>query len=249
MTWTNERLSATLSSIASEIDWPEGSDLAPRVAVRIATVQRRPRRWLALVATAIAVVLFLLTPSGQEAMAWLLRVSGIRVELSESQVPLQPPTTLVGGTEITLGEAERAVGFDLEAPESLPPPDSVQLLRWGGGQQVAMVWSDSEQLPEVFNTGVGLLLIQFEARLDEQLLLKEAPEATDIEPVEVNGDLGYFLSGAPHTVYFENPDGMIANDTIRLSANVLIWMSNGVTYRMESTLDLEESIEIAETLR
>jgi hypothetical protein len=248
VTWTDERIEASLASLAKEIDWPEGQDLAPGVASRMKSRSAPSRKRLAVGLAVLVAMLFLLSAPGQQAVAWLLRVSGIRIELSETAVPTLPPTTLVGGVETTLEEAEGAVGFDLERPENLPPPDSVQLLSWDGGQQVAMVWGESPGLPEVFDTGIGLLLIQFEARVDQQLLLKEASEATQIRPVRVNGAVGYFLSGAPHTVFFENEDGFIAHDEIRLAGNVLVWMSDGVTYRIESALGMEESVQVAESL-
>ena len=247
MRWTDRDLEMALTFLGVDIDWPDGPDLSPRVLNQI-TRATSPRRWLALVAAAVAVILLPLTPPGQQAVAWLLDIAGIRVELVGSGGPRQPPTTLVGGTGVSESEAEVTVGFDLKRPIDLPPPDSVQLVSWGGGQQVAMIWNESEELPEVFETGVGLLLIQFEARVDEQLLLKAASQETLIEPVEVNGVRGYFFSRAPHTVYFESPDRLIASDTIRLAGNVLIWMSDGVTYRMESDLGRERSIELAESL-
>lgn len=248
MTWTDERIQASLASLANEIAWPEGQDLARRVATRIKAGSVPSRRWLAVAVAVLLALFFLFSAPGQQAVAWLLRVSGIRIEFSETAVPTRPPTTLVGGIEASLDVAEGAVGFDLERPEDLPPPDSVQLLSWGGGQQVAMVWGESPDLPEVFDTGIGLLLIQFEARVDQQLLLKQASQATQIRPVRVNGAVGYFLSDAPHTVFFENEDGLIADDEIRLAGNVLVWMSDGVTYRIESALGLEESVRVAESL-
>ena len=248
MTWPDERIRASLESLAEEIDWPEGQDLAPRVASRIKLGSAPSRRWLAVGLAVLVALLFLFSAPGQQAVAWLLRVSGIRIEFSEAAVPTSPPTTLVGGVETSLDKAESVVGFDLERPEHLRPPDSVQLLRWGGGQQVAMVWGESPGLPEVFDTGIGLLLIQFEARVDQELLLKQASEATQITPVRVNGAAGFFLSGAPHTVFFESEDGRIADDDIRLAGNVLVWMSGGVTYRIESALGMEESLVVAESV-
>lgn len=246
--WTDQRLQAALSSLATEIDWPQGPDLTSRVVGQIGPSSSMARRWLALGTAVLVAVLFLFSPAGQEAVAWLVRVTGIRVELTESQVPPDPPATLVGGIDTSLAEAQNAVGFDLRRPRLLGTPDSVQLLRWGGGQQVAMIWSESDELPEVFETGIGLLLVQFEAQVEQELLVKQAPESTRIQPVRVNGDLGYFLSEAPHTVFFESPEGLITDDQLRLTGNVLVWMSDGVTYRIESALGLNESLEIAESL-
>lgn len=246
--WTNDRLEAALSSLPSEIDWPQGPDLSLRVVGRIEAKPTLSRRWLALGTAVLIALVLLLSAPGQEAVAWLLRVAGIRVELTESEVPTGPPATLIGGLEASLADAQTAVGFDLRRPLLLSAPDSVQLLTWGGGQQVAMLWAASNELPEVFDSGIGLLLIQFEARVDQELLLKQAPESTEIEPVRVNGELGYFLSEAPHTVFFESADGLITDDQLRLTGNVLVWMSDGVTYRIESGLGLSESLEIAESL-
>ena len=181
-------------------------------------------------------VLFTLTPPGQEAVAWLLRISGIRVELTETSIPMSPPTKLIDELEVTPEEAESCGWIRAPPTRRTTCPDSVQLVDWGGGQQVAMLWNQSSQLPEVMETGVGLLLLQFEARVDQELLVKEASDATRINPVSVNGDTGYFLSGAPHTVFFLGPDGVIADDQIRLAGNVLVWMADGITYRIESAL-------------
>ena len=248
MTWTDERIRASLASLAEEIDWPGGQDLAPRVASQIKSRPAPSRRWLAVGLAGLVALLLLFTAPGQQAVAWLLRLSGIRIELTEPQAPMSPPDTLAGGVESSFAEAESAVGFRLGRPSLLDSPDSIQILRWSGGQQVAMVWGSSPGLPEVFDTGTGLLLIQFEARVDQELLLKQASEATQITPVRVNGAAGFFLSDAPHTVFFESEDGRIADDEIRLAGNVLVWMSDGVTYRIESALGIEESLEIAESV-
>ncbi|HJQ94353.1 MAG TPA: hypothetical protein VJ935_01410, partial [Acidimicrobiia bacterium] len=164
MTWTDERIRASLASLAEEIDWPGGQDLAPRVASQIKSRPAPSRRWLAVGLAGLVALLLLFTAPGQQAVAWLLRLSGIRIELTEPQAPMSPPDTLAGGVESSFAEAESAVGFRLGRPSLLDSPDSIQILRWSGGQQVAMVWGSSPGLPEVFDTGTGLLLIQFEAR-------------------------------------------------------------------------------------
>lgn len=246
--WTDKRLQAALTSLADEIDWPDGPDLALRVAGQIRPRPSLSRRRLAFGTAVLVALLLLLSPPGQEAVAWLLRVTGIRVELVESEVPAGPPISLVGGVDSSLAEAEEELGFNLRRPRLLGPPESVQLLRWGGGQQVAMIWSESDDLPEVFDTGVGLLLVQFEAKVEQDLLLKQASDATRIQPVRIDGDLGFFLSEAPHTVFFESKDGLITDDQVRLTGNVLVWMSDGVTYRIESALGLDDSVKIAESL-
>ena len=47
---------------------------------------------------------------------------------------------------------------------------------------------------------------------------------------------------------FETGEGEIVEDSARLTGNVLLWEAEGVTYRLESSLDLELSLAIAESL-
>jgi hypothetical protein len=53
---------------------------------------------------------------------------------------------------------------------------------------------------------------------------------THLEEVRL-GEFGLFLSGAPHVLMWEG-----GNVQTRLAGNVLIWLSNGVTYRLEGQL-------------
>lgn len=249
MTASRERLEAALIDLGDRIKWPAGPDLATRVLAGIKGPTKQPRRWLAPALAALAILLVLLvSPPGREAVAWLLEIAGIRVEFKEATVPTSSPSVIVIGEEVTLARAQASVDFPLRRPESLAPPDSIQIASWGGGKQVVMVWNASSQLPELFETGVGLLIVQFEATVNEELLTKNATEATLVEHVTVQGFPGFFLSGAPHTVFFEAPDEAIFEDFVRLATNVLIWEVDGVTYRIESELGLEETLEIAESL-
>ena len=248
MNSSNESLQIDLFELGSRIDWPDGPDLAPGVLAQISRPIRSTRRWLALALAALAVVVLLLTPPGKEAVAWLFRVAGIRIEFSQVTAPSVSPAPMTIGDPVTLAAAQESVDFSVLAPGSLPPPDSVQLASWGGGRQVVMAWGASEQLPEVFETSTGLLLFQFRASVNEVLLTKHAAEATVVEEVAVRGSTGYFLSGAPHIVWFESSDNMMFEDFVRLAANVLIWEADGVTYRIESSLGLEETLAVAESL-
>ena len=122
MSWTDERLAATLDSLAADLDWPDAtrplpscgqrSRLGSDVPVVGGPVWSLPPSWSWL----------LLSAPGQEAVAWLLRISGIRVELTETSVPMSPPRKLIDEVEVTLAEAEAAVGFDLLLPERIVDP-------------------------------------------------------------------------------------------------------------------------------
>lgn len=249
MTPSRDRLEGALIDLGDLIDWPVGGDLSTGVLAKIKVLTRSPRHWLAPALAALALlVVLLVSPPGREAVAWLLEVAGIKLEFKELTVPTTSPSVLAVGEEVPLAAAQAAVDFPLRLPRSLPDPDSIQIASWGEGKQVVMAWDASSQLPEVFETGIGLLIVQFEARVEEDLLTKNATEATVVEHVTVQGFPGFFLSGAPHTVFFLDPGEMIFEDSVRLAANVLIWEADGITYRIESELGLEETLEIAESL-
>jgi hypothetical protein len=57
------------------------------------------------------------------------------------------------------------------------------------------------------------------------------------------------VEGDAHAVGFLDPDGNPWEDTLRLSANTLLWVEDGVTYRLEGAGDLEVMRGIAESLR
>lgn len=249
MTDRSDSLQHELVELSEHLDWPTGIDLAPTVLERIrARPVRRARRWLAPVLVAVAIAVLLLTPPGKEAVAWLLRVAGIGIEFGEVTTPVTAPATLTVGDAVTLTEAQDAVDFPVLVPSTLPAPDSVQLASWGGGRQVVLAWAASDRLPDVLDTGTGLLFFQFRASVDEQLLTKYATESTRVEVVEVRGSRGYFLSDAPHIVMFEDPDRTIFEDSVRLAANVLIWEEDGITYRIESSLGLADTVAVAQSL-
>lgn len=249
MTYRGDTLQLQLVELGEHVDWPTGIDLAPAVLERIRVRPvRRTRPWLAPVLVAVAIAVSLLTPPGKVAVAWLLRVAGIGVEFSEVTTPVTAPATLIVGDAATLTEAQEAVDFPLLVPSVLPAPDAVQLASWGGGRQVVLAWGASDRIPEVLETGTGLLFFQFRASVDEQLLTKHATESTTVDVVEVRGSRGYFLTGAPHIVMFKDPDRTIFEDPVRLAANVLIWEEDGITYRIESSLGLADTVAVAESL-
>jgi hypothetical protein len=63
--------------------------------------------------------------------------------------------------------------------------------------------------------------------------------ATSFEEVRL-GEFGLFLSGAPHVLMWDS-----GNVQTRLAGNVLIWLQNGVTYRLEGQLTKGQMLRLA----
>jgi hypothetical protein len=72
---------------------------------------------------------------------------------------------------------------------------------------------------------------------------------TDVEDVTVKGRPGLWLSGAPHQIAMIDRDGEFRLDTVRQAGNVLIWMVEDVTFRIEGLADKASALAIAESMR
>ncbi len=140
-------------------------------------------------------------------------------------------------------------GFTVVRPSdaTVGPPDAAWLDATHN-DQVSLVWAASDRLPETTVPGVGLVEMAFRGRLDEGWFKKLVSANTKIEPVEVNGNRGYWISGDPHFFFYEGPNGIV-EDTRRWVGDALIWSKGPITYRLESSLGRDETIALAESMR
>ena len=201
-----------------------------------------------------------------------LGLPGLRLILGEvppslvpATAPAEPggsarPSGLPGplGARMALGEAldpadragldERA-GFEVRLPDdpSVGAPDAAWIDDNKGGQ-VTLLWATDAELPATAQRDVGLLLGQFRGRLDSGFFNKVIGGGTVVEPVRVAGNRGYWLSGEPHLFFWEGPDGFV-DDGRRWVGDVLVWSDGPITYRLETALDHDEAIRIAESVR
>jgi len=240
-------IEVALRDLSADIEWPTPVDFASRLRLeRTAARTRVPR--VAWLAGAIAVILALLfVPPVRQAVANLLEVAGINVEFGDAP-DLPPPTRLAPGDPVDMESAARAVDFPILTPSIIEPPTAIHLLQWELGTQVFLAWEASDRLPEVGESSTGLLLTEFRADLDQAFFSKVVEGGTTVDRVVVNGVPAYWLAGAPHVFMFEAGPSDHVEDESRLTGNVLIWERDGITYRLESGLNLDESLEIAESL-
>jgi hypothetical protein len=171
------------------------------------------------------------------------------------QVPTQPtvPTVPAGidvrfnlGQRSTLEAAMAEATFTVVAPAAAGPPTDVFTGIPTDG--VTLVWTPTTDLPEVPGTGLGLLLTEFPWALEESRVFKEVGPDTTITTTEVNGAPAYWITGAPHTIYYDDTIGDVRPDTARLAGSTLLWAENGITYRLECNLDLGAALALAENL-
>jgi hypothetical protein len=240
-------LERTLHRAADGIEWPD-ADLAGPVLARVrAEGSPAPARRWAQVALAAAAVAFLVlaTPAGRQALADILEVAGITVTWgAETKTP---GAGLDLGDEVSLTEAAEAAAFPLLVPRAadVGEPDAVFHSDFPPGGAVHLVWESGESLPAAGDSAVGLLYSQFRVEFPGGIFKSLSPEA-EAWLVRVRGNEGFWIEGAPHIIFYEDETGR--RERTRLAANVLAWEEGGVAHRIETTLDLEESLDLAESL-
>lgn len=253
MSEIDPRLESLLRQLPDGMAFPPTPDIAGRVSA--ALPDRRPSRarrispWLFGALAAAAILLVVTLPAPREAIADFLGLPGIRIELVDRHGSDEPPTSigssLLFGTRTTPGEAQAQVPFTILAPDGagLPEPDEVWLRTADGVSAVSLVYGVRDDLPEIGDTGVGMLLMQFQATDEVPFLAKRASMTGPLTSVTVNGQSGFWIANGELVVL---PPGL---ESTRRSGNVLLWEDDGVTFRMESALGMTTAIGIAESLQ
>jgi hypothetical protein len=263
--------------LATEPARPErvGSVASLRTAIAAWLAGLTPRRAVAVAVLAVVLAgaaLLALVPTARDTVAGWFGVRGIRIVfVDETPTPTPaatatappatpaasatPPSLGVGlllGERVTLAEAQTRVDFPIRVPDAalLGPPDEVYVRALSDGDMVSFVYYPRPELPAAAETGVGLLLVQFEAPEDSFWGEKTIGPANEVRPVRVDGGEGLWIEG--WHLLFVAPDplaGAVREGIVeRPAANVLLWDEDGVTYRLESDLSAPETIAVAESL-
>lgn len=248
-------LERSLTEVGRRIEWPDGADLTRSVRAAIDEPgHRRATPWrtlayAAMFAALVATVSLLSFPGVRTAVADFLGIGGVRID-TRGPAPT-PAAELDLGEGVSLTQARDGVSFEVRLPHALGPPDSVWLDMGVTGGQVALAYEATADLPAAPGTNLGALITQFPDAEVEAAALKKvtgSQSGTTFEPVVVGDEQGFWVSGKPHVIAYLEPDGDVRNETVRLAGNVLLWESDGVTYRIESRLSKTEALRIAESL-
>src|ERR1700737_1268223 len=241
--------------------YPPTPNLATRLRGRITAqpialprrleLWRDPRR-LALAAAVLLVLLgaaALANPTTRDAIAHFFHVQGVIVNRVPSPAPsASSPTPLDLGRLTTLEQAQSAVKFTIAIPPALGTPDAVYVASGPPGGEVALAYKPRPGVPLVKQTGLGVLITEFRGDLIPDFITKEIGPGTTLEEVSVNGDPGWWIAGAPHSIVVHVSPDTDNFETLRLAANTLVWAHGGVTYRIESGLSKADAMRIAGSL-
>lgn len=241
---STEQVEAALSELARHIEWPPDFQVAvPPLRPERHRVHRR--WWPAWVAIGLVLIVVLgLTPAGRQAIASLAEILGIRIEFREVQAA-EIGRELSLGRPIDARSAASQVDFELLRPQDLGEADAYYVRDSSPVIQIWAAWLPASDLPEIGDSQVGALLAQFRAVPEEDSIIKLAGAGVEVVRVDIGGNPGFWFEGGPHVVIFDRGD--FAEES-RLAANVLIWADDGITYRLESLLDLQRALALAEDM-
>jgi len=251
-------LERALAALGPDYPYPPTPNLASgvrrRIVARPAAPARRLARWrdsrrLALVAAVLLILLgaaALANPASRDAIAHFFHVQGVIVNRVPSPGPsLSSPTSLYLGRLTAMAEAQREVRFTIAVPRQLGTPDAVYVANGPPGGEVALAYTPRPGIPLVQQTGLGVLVTEFRGDLEPGFISKEIGPGTTLEEVSVNGDPGWWIAGAPHSIVIHVSPDTTQIETLRLAANTLVWAHGGVTYRIESDLSRSDAFRLA----
>ncbi|MCI0393871.1 MAG: DUF4367 domain-containing protein [Chloroflexi bacterium] len=265
-----DRWEAHLRETAAQFSYPPTPDLAGAVQRRLAAGRERPRparsparlAWAAL-AVLLVLGLLLAVPQVRAAIFEFFQIGDIRIFPAEptstpAATPRRPavmtsrpaatsrpsPTprlsidTLVGESTLAGAEARLDISIPLPTlPAGLGPPDRV-FVQELDGPVVILVWLEPGSQP----------LILYLLRLTEGAFGGKF-ETETTKTTTVNGQIAYWVEGE-HILRFYDAQGREIFEPARLvEGNVLIWVEDDITYRLETALTEEEAIQIAESLQ
>ena len=247
----NDDLDSQLAALGSRLEWAPTPDLASEVMSTISAPTPLPRpdhwpRWLAAAALALLLVGGLLAgPSSiRDSVAEFLGIDGLRIQFGE---PDTMPTSMPNlGTPTLMEDLARWLPFTPMQPAALGDPDGIYLRILENGDTLAILaWESSDSLPRTAETNLGALLIEFAPPEDAGMMLKTVGLSTGtVTDTFVNGSRAYWVEGASELTIYEGQ-----STETRPSGHVLIWQADGIGFRLESALTMDESIAIAETLQ
>lgn len=231
-------LELRLVELGDHIAFPPTPDLARSVARRLGQPTGLFRRWRRAAALAAALVLATLavlatSPGVRQAVAGFLGLPGFEVHKVE-KLPTPTPTASDRHL-VSLAEARRLVKFRVLSP----PAD-----------QVSSLWYDpTPPGGEVeFDLSDGTVLTEFEGSIEQGTFGKMIGPDTAVSEVTVNGQPGYWFTGASHFFFYRDPSGQFRPLDLRMGGNVLVWEQNGVLLRLEGASSQERAIQEAGTL-
>ncbi len=246
-------LERELLALRDDVVWPATPDIAAAVQARIVAeprpVRAARRAWPARrLMPALVVVLVLLlalgtllaaSPGVRATLRDWLGIGSVSVKRVDRLPDLSTARRLALGRRVTAAQAERHLGHPLVTVRALGAPDAIYAGDAVVPAEVSLVYVARPGLP-AGTAGVGALLDEIDG---DQLpfLQKLVGARVRIVRVDVNGADGVFIEGR-HALFL--PDQLRP----RLAGNTVLWVRDGVTYRLETALGAKAAVRLARSV-
>jgi hypothetical protein len=242
-----------LRALRDDVVWPATPDIAAAVQARIVAEPRparAPRRvWLPgrLVPALVVVLVVLLalgtllaaSPGVRATLRDWLGIGSVSVRRVDRLPDLSTARKLDLGRRVSAAQAERHLGHPLVTVRALGAPDAIYAGKAIVPAQVSVVYVARPGLPAGV-AGVGALLDEIDGD-QVPFIQKLVGGGVPIVRVDVDGADGFFIAGR-HAVYL--PDELKP----RLAGNTLLWVRDGVTYRLETALGVKAALRLARSV-
>jgi len=229
----SNRLETALFDLGARIEYPDTPPLAP---VLPTPSRRRPwSRWRVLaVVIAALVVVVLVFPGTRQAMADLFGIGSVQIDVIDS-LPEAAAVREPSGQNVSLEEAEGLVEYAILTPVRSPDVVYVDLTVPGG--MVTLGYGESR-----------LYITQIPAEVDGEAVRKLVLPETEVVPVTVGDEPGFWIEGSGHALVIIDREGGIVEDSARLAADTLLFTDDGLTVRIEGQMSLDQAMAIASQL-
>jgi hypothetical protein len=248
---TTEQVAMALTALSSELAYPATPSMRNAVTARLENERAAgampafPRRalWSRRRVLVLATIGLLAALALAAAARFAIGAIEIRVQPgvtpSASLPPVEPDAL---GDPVPAGEAFALAGFEPSLPSG-PAPDEVYVVdTLFGDPGLLMAWRPSATYPALPGTDWGLVLMAFQG--DEETVVKTVQAFEDVHEASVNGASASWIP-VPHVLEIETERG---SRTFSVRGNVLIWEVDGITYRLETSLDRASALEIARSI-
>jgi hypothetical protein len=222
-------LERALVALGREVDFPATPELRTRVGERL-----HRRRWLrpavfAVALGALAIGVAMAVPPARSAILHFFHIGTATVERVETLPPAQERPLVAGlGPALVREDAEMAAHIGIRLPEDVNPqrfyaqPGLIATVIRVDGKRVLLAEMQGDQV---------------------RLVKKFAGSETRVEPAGI-GEFGLWLQGGRHVLIWQFGREDLRQVQTRLAGNVLLWVRNGTTYRLESALDKGRMLEL-----
>ena len=254
-----EPIEPRLQALAKEFHYPPTPSVADAVMSRIRVPAKHPRLGRQLAWTLVMILLLfaglMFVPPVRAAVLEFIQIGIVRIFPAPVESPMPTTETPLTATpaptkssliplleqmggETTLEDAQQKISIPIPLPTypaELGLPDRV-FLQDAGGWMLILVWLDPQQPDRV---QISLHLIE------EGSWTIQKSQPTIIKETAVNGSRAFWTVG-DYPLILHNGNIQF---TRMIDGNVLIWEENKITYRLETSLELDEAIHIAESLQ